>query len=201
MFFVSGILTFIIPLFVVGIVLYLVLRRRDDSEGISASQGLLMVYFYTIIAASILTAAIGAGYLLAAAFGSAYNDRPIADELTAGITMLCTGIIICVLHAVGKRFVEHREGKSTPLLRRVYLFIMLGVFSLGGIVSLPLAIYETAHYYVEGGATWGDPSAYIAAAVVIVPLWIYYLIRVMRDTRAARNEQPASPNDVAGGVV
>jgi heme/copper-type cytochrome/quinol oxidase subunit 1 len=199
MFFVSGILGLIIPLFVIGAVLYLVLRRRNDREGISASQGLLMVYFYTIISATIITAAVGAGYLLSAAFGSAYNDRPIADELTAGITMLCTGVIICVLHVLGKRFVESREGKTTPLLKRVYLFIMLGVFSLGGVVSVPLAIYETAHYYVEGSNSWSDPSGSIAAAVVILPLWIYYLTRVMRETRAANKDQ--SSDDVAGGVV
>jgi hypothetical protein len=198
MFFVSGILGLIIPLFVIGVILYLVLRRRNDREGVSASQGLLMVYFYTMIAASIITAAIGAGYLLAAAFGSAYNDQSIANELTAGITLLGTGALICVLHVMGKKIVEAREGKTTPLLRRVYLFIMLGVFSLGGIVSLPLAIYEAAHYYVEGSKSWGDPSESIAAAVVIVPLWIYYLMRVMREVRAAKKEQ--NSEEVVSGI-
>jgi hypothetical protein len=185
-------------LLVIGVVLYLVLKRRNESEGVSAYQGLLMVYFYTIIGASIITAAIGAGYLLTAAFSSAYSDRSVVNDFTAGVTMFCTGTIICVLHAVGKKAVEAREGKTTPLLRRVYLFIMLGIFSLGGIVSLPLAIYETAHYYVQE-ERWSDPAGAIAAAVVIVPMWIYYLMRVISETRAARNERPS--NDVAGGTV
>jgi hypothetical protein len=200
MFFVSGILGLIIPLFVIGVILYLVLKRRNDREGVSAYKGLLMVYFYTLIGASIIIAATGAGYLLSAALSSAYSDRSIVNDLTAGITMFCTGTIICVLHVVGKKAVEAREGKTAPLLRRVYLFIMLGIFSMGGIVSLPLAIYETARYYVKDETSWGDPSGAIAAAVVIVPLWIYYLMRVMRETRAARNEE-ASSDDTAGGVT
>ena len=189
--FVFGILGVIIPLFVIGAIIYVVLRRRNDKEGITAYQA-LMAYFYSMISASLITTAIGAGYLLTSAFSSAYNDRPIANDVTLGVTLLATGAVICLLHVFGKKALERKEGKTTPLLKRVYLFFMLSIFSVGGLVSLPLAIYETARYYVEHGEEymyWNDPSGQIAAAVVIVPLWVYYLMRVLRETRAAKKEE------------
>ena len=189
--FAFGILGLIIPLFVIGAIIYLVLRRRNDKEGITAYQA-LMAYFYSMISASIITTAVGAGYFLTAAFSSAYNDWPIANDVTLGVTLLATGAVICLLHVFGKKALEKKEGKATPLLKRVYLFFMLSVFSIGGLVALPLAIYKVAHYYVEHVEDYmyrGDPSGQIAAAVVIVPLWVYYLMRVLRDTRAAKKEE------------
>jgi len=184
--FAFGILGVVIPLFVIGAIIYVVMRRRNDKEGITMYQA-LMAYFYSIIAASIITTAVGVGYLLTAAFSSVYNDWPIASDVTLGITLTCTGALICVLHVLGKKTMEAREGKSTPLLKKVYLFFMLTIFSLGGLISLPMAIYETANYYVQK-ESWNNPSGTIAAAIVIVPLWIYYLMRVLRNTRAAKKE-------------
>ena len=196
--FAFGILGVIIPLFVIGAIIYVVVRRRNDKEGITMYQA-LMAYFYSMIAASIITTAVGVGYLLTSAFGSAYNDWPIASDVTLGVTLTVTGGIICLLHVLGMKTMEAREGKPTPLLKKVYLFFMLTVFSIGGLVSLPLAIYEAANYYVRDEMYWGDPSGTIAAAVVIVPLWIYYLMRVLRYTRAAKKEQASE--EANGGIT
>jgi hypothetical protein len=187
---VFGLVALIIPLFVIGAIIYLVVRRRN-SEGITAYQA-LMTYFYTMISASIITTAVGAGFLLTAVFRPAFNDWPIAEDVTLGITVMGTGAVICLLHVLGKKALEKKEGKATPLLKRVYLFFMLSIFSIGGITSLPTAIYQIAHYYVEHVEEYmyhSDPSSSIAAAVVIVPLWVYYLMRVMRETRAAKKEE------------
>ncbi|MFA5374653.1 MAG: DUF5671 domain-containing protein [Dehalococcoidia bacterium] len=189
--FAFGILGGIIPLFVIGAIIYVVLRRRNDKEGITMYQA-LMAYFYTMISASIITTAVGVGCLLMAAFSSAYNDRPIASDVTLGVTLLVTGGVICLLHVFGKRTLEAKEGKSTPLLKKVYLFFMLTVFSIGGLVALPVAIYEVANYYVEHVEEYmyhSDPSGSIAAAVVIVPMWVYYFMRVMRNTHAAKKDE------------
>jgi hypothetical protein len=189
--FAFGILGGIIPLFVIGAIIYLVMRRRSDKEGVTAYQA-LMAYFYSMIAASIITAAVGVGYLLTVVFRSAYNNHPIASDVTLGVTLLATGGVICLLHVLGRKALEAKEGKPTPLLRRVYLFFMLSIFSVGGLVSLPMAIYEMANYYVQHGGEhmyWNDPSSSMAAAVVIVPLWGYYLMRVMRETRDAKKEE------------
>ena len=182
-----GLVGLIIPVFIIGVIVYLVVRRRN-SEGITAYQA-LMAYFYSMIAASIITTAVGVGYLLTSVFSSAYSDRPIADDVTLGVTLLATGAVICLLHVLGRKALEAKEGKSTPLLRRVYLFFMLFIFSIGGLVSLPLAVYEVAHYYVKSSMYRNDPSEQIASAVVIVPLWVYYLMKVLRETRAAKKEE------------
>jgi nitrogen fixation-related uncharacterized protein len=80
-----GLVGLIIPVFIIGVIVYLVVRRRN-SEGITAYQA-LMAYFYSMIAASIITTAIGVGYLLTSVFSSAYSDRPIADDVTLGVTL------------------------------------------------------------------------------------------------------------------
>ena len=194
--FAFGILGVIIPLFVICAIVYVIVRRRNDKEGITAYQA-LMTYFYSMIAASIITTAVGVGYLLTSAFGSAYNDWPIANDVTLGVTLTCTGALICALHVLGKKVIQAREGKPTPLLKRVYQFFMLTIFSIGGLVALPVAIYDMAQYYVDHVEEYmyNDPSGSIAAAVVVVPLWIYYLVLVMRDTRAAKKSQGSQPSD------
>jgi hypothetical protein len=91
---------------------------------------------------------------------------------------------------LGKISIQRRGNKTFAGVRRVHLFSMLGIASLVGLVSLPLAIHRVvSHYVVEHPSYYhqGFPSTEAAVAIVVVPLWGYYLYRVMRETARRKN--------------
>lgn len=88
------------------------------------------------------------------------------------------------------------SGTPTPAIRRFYLFSMLTLSGIAGLVSLPIAIYETIRYYVldRDYQYWSEePSGSVAAAIVIVLLWAYYLTRVIREPRHTDNKESFGP--------
>jgi len=73
-------------------------------------------------------------------------------------------------------------------MRRTYLFFMLIVYGITGIISLPLAIYQTIDYHIADTPLYGrphsnEPSTELAIAIVIVILWAYFMFRVLREVR------------------
>jgi len=79
-----------------------------------------------------------------------------------------------LLHLAGKVLItEKGKTRHLPGIRRVYLFTMLGIASLAGLVSLPLAIYSVVNHYVKESYHESFPSAQLAVAIVVVPLWCY----------------------------
>lgn len=190
---VSGLFFLLIPVIIIAAVVFLVVRRRNGQEGITTSNA-LMTYFYAITGASIVVTSVGVGFLLYALLVRAFDTGdPIADSVTKGVALLVTGLIFCVSHIFGRRALEKKEGKTANALRRVYLFFMLAIYSVAGLVSVPTATYLTADYYVKGSMYFDAPSGALATAIVVVPLWIYYLVLVLRETRASKKEETAQP--------
>ena len=179
----SGLLGLVVLVLIIGGTVYLVTRTRRRN-GITA-HGVLMAYFYFVIAVSVITVVVGTILFVYVAIDQAFRAAEIASDITVASVLLSTGLIICLLHVYGRRAVEKTTGKTAPTLRRVYLFSMLGIFSLAGLVSLPLAIYQLVDYYVvrSGGPYSAPPSGALAVAIVVVPLWAYYLFRVFREIR------------------
>ncbi len=178
---------FLIPILIIAAIVYLVVRRRDAEDGSSAYH-VLISYFYFVTGACVILLTVGIVLLLHVAFHQAYGGGSIGDTIALGLTLAGTGAIIGGLHVFGRIALEKKDIKATRTIRRVYLFFMLLVFSVSGLIALPFAIYAFAHYYIEGSGHWEDPSAPLATAVVVVPMWIYYLMRVMRETRANKKE-------------
>jgi hypothetical protein len=182
------------PVLFVGVIVYLVVRRRNGGPVITAYHALIS-YFHLVTAASVVTASVGIGYLAFAALSLVYGGRaPIDDNLTLGFTLLCTGAVICALHVWGRRAVEKREEKATTMLRRIYLFSMLAIFSLTGLGAVPVAIHDVVRYYFTGHRQGSAPAESLAVALVVTPLWAYYLWRVLREMRGS------GPTDEATAV-
>ncbi|NQT74360.1 MAG: hypothetical protein HQ553_16585 [Chloroflexi bacterium] len=184
------ILSGIMPMLIIGTIVYLIVRRhRDNKKGITAYQSLI-TYFYTITGASIITITIGISYLAFIILDQAYGDEgEIANALATGFTLMGTGLLVCALHTYGRREVQRIEETATATIRRVYLFFMLALFSIVGLIMLPLSINDTVQYYIEESRYRDDPSLQIAMAIVVVPIWIYYVMRVIRENRLAKLEE------------
>jgi len=175
-------LGWIVPILIIAAVVYLIVRSRRE-EGFNVYQ-VLMAYFYFVTAASVIAMAVGMVYFIKVAISQAFDGGEIARNVPLASALLGTGLVICVLHVYGRRTVEKREEKATATLRRIYLFFMLGTFSLTGLISLPLAIYRILRYYiVEYSYPPKAPSTELAVAIVFVPLWAYFMFRVFREMR------------------
>lgn len=185
----------LIPILIVVGVVYLVARSRGGQhEGLTIYDA-LAAYFYTIIGASMITAAIGVILFLDVALKSSGSDN--GEEIVSASTLLGTGVVVGSLHLAGKLLMQRTTGKTFAGIRRVYLFCMLGIASVAGLISLPLAIYSVIEHYAVHhqyyyGYSEGFPSTQTAVAIVVVPLWCYYLYRVIRET-SRRNKGEDSP--------
>lgn len=175
-----GLVSTLVPVLIIAAIVYFLVRRKNGN-GVITTYRVLLGYFHLIIAASVVIMAVGAGYLAFAGFSLVYGGRsPIDDDLTLGLALLGTGALVCALHVVGRRALEKPEEPATRLLKRIYLFFMLAIFSLAGLVALPSAINDIVRHYLAGAA---NPAGSLSTAVVAVPLWGYYLWRVLREFR------------------
>jgi len=113
------------------------------------------------------------------------QERSYRDSLIQGISMAVVGGIIWVLHLVGRRRMGLEEAE--PFFKKAYLALLLGIFSVVGIIFLPTAVYETLRYYILGPVNEFDyrpaPGGSLATAIVFVPFWVYYLLALLRETR------------------
>ena len=100
-------------------------------------------------------------------------------------------MIIFSIHVYGRRAVKNKgDEESVDTIRRVYLFFMLIVCSLIGLITLPMAIYQSIHYQIADRHYRyinSIPSTAIAVALVFVALWIFYMIKVLKETRQNNN--------------
>jgi len=178
----TSILGLVLPIFIIGAIVYLIVRKRNGDNGITAYHALIS-YIYFVIGASVITAVTGFSVLIYAILKDAYDGEKIVDDISLGLTLLGTGFIICILHFYGKQAIASKSKEIVTTLRRVYLFIMLSIFSLAGLISLPLAINSLVNYEIEESSHRDDPAAQLATAIVVVPLWIYYLLRILHEIR------------------
>jgi len=190
---VIGIVSWLIPLAIVIAIIYLLARSRQN-QGVTWHQTLVS-YFYLIIAACVITAAIGAVLFLKILFDFAFNDiNDNSDMLIIASVLAGTGVVIGALHIEGRRILEKRTTTPTAGVRRFYLFSMLIISGIAGLVSIPLAIYQTIRYYALDNIYWHDfPSAEVSVAIVVVGLWAYYLFRVLQEPRPSDNHVGLGP--------
>ncbi len=179
--------TFMWILFIAGIVYVIAKSRSNRNNGITAHQALI-AYFYFVTGASIITAVTGLIHVAAAAISGAFDGGEIADDVSLGFTLITTGLIICAIHICGRRIMEKILVKATSGLRRMYLFIMLGITSLTGLIALPLAANDTITYLMEDSQYRDDPSEQLAVAIIFLPLWAYYLFATIQELRGGTEE-------------
>ncbi len=184
----SSVLSLLVPVFVIGAIVYLILHWRNGNNSITA-QHALITYFHIVIGASVITVAVGLGYLAFSIFSQISNGGEVANEVATGLTLLGTGSFICISHILGRQLVEKNADKVSITLKRIHLFLMLAFFSIAGLIALPLSISITASYYIDESMYRDEPWAQLATAIVVVPLWIYYLVQVLRETQAIQHEE------------
>ncbi len=105
-------------------------------------------------------------------------DRAMKEGLLNGISLLLVGAVAWGLHTWGRRRLETKEERD-GMLHRGYLILLLVVFSVMTLVTLPSAIYDTLRYYIlpplDEFSNSAHPGGRLATAMVSFPVWVYYL--------------------------
>lgn len=110
-----------------------------------------------------------------------FDNEKVKQELINGGTIFFSMIILFTIHMIGIKMVEKKN--VTEWLRKAYTFISLILYSLVGIVTIPIAIYQlSTHllYRVEDITKYEAPATALALLIFVLPLWIYYLVRTTK---------------------
>ena len=109
-------------------------------------------------------------------------QRGIIDGIS---TTLVAGLLFAA-HWGGRRALESPKERRGGYLNRVYVFLLLVIFGVGTIVSLPQAIVQSITFAVESESKESfrqPPGSNLATALVVIPFWLYYLGTVLRQVR------------------
>ena len=154
----------------------------------------LAAYFYTVVGACMIAAAVGVALLIDSNLNTADDDRA---EMALASRLLCTAAVVGLLHLAAKVLIQRRIKKTFADIRRAYLFCMLGIASLAGLFLLPMSIYDLVRQYAEEDLHTNPPHASAAIFVAVLPLWVYYLYRVIREEARRKKEGDSSASKTA----
>ena len=112
-------------------------------------------------------------------------ELEMKGSLINGVSLAAIGLLLLVVHFLGRWWVETGDERS-DLLRRLYLMTGLVVFAIVTIVSLAAGIPETLRYALldinPGEESPGEP---LSIAIVAPPVWICYLVATLRNIRTS----------------
>jgi len=122
-------------------------------------------------------------------------ERQQREGLAQGISLSVVASVLFALHWVGARTILPRLGQDAGP-SRVYLGLMLALFSLTGVITLPLAAAQVSSFYTAPAPAPGSfnqpqpPGGTLALAVAVIPFWLAFLLTI---SRAARRPEPTAP--------
>ncbi|MBI4301974.1 MAG: hypothetical protein HY664_05170 [Chloroflexi bacterium] len=192
MFFILG-----LAVLVAGIA-YVVIKVRSGERIDLSFRLLLSVYLYLMTIVSLLVLAVGLSSLVNVGLASvvgrdfSYSVPPTLEQgfrngLAEGLSLTIVGGLVWALHIWGQRALRRRADGDEPLLWKAYLAVLLGVFSIGGILALSLGVSQTVRYVLDSGTDFTSsrpvPGSTLAIAIVFVPIWIYYFAALWRERR------------------
>jgi hypothetical protein len=113
-------------------------------------------------------------------------DLAIRGNIINGSSMAMIGLSLLIVHYFGRKWMETKQ-ESSDMMRRVYLFVGLIIFTLVTLISLTAGIPETLRYALLGNELGEEsPGETLSIAIVALPIWIFYLIETIRKERANR---------------
>ena len=105
------------------------------------------------------------------------------SDLIIGLTLLISMSILCAIHwfALSKT----SAGKRLEWLDKIYMFTSLILYSVIGLISIPLSISQLTNFLIikpenYSYSTPEAPAMAIGIAIFSLPLWIYFLSKVSR---------------------
>lgn len=114
-------------------------------------------------------------------------ERSFREGVLNGIVNVFFGGLVWGVHVVTRRRMERGTEKEYGLLRKSYLIVLLVIFGIGSIITLPAGTFEAIRYYViepiEEFVFRNPPGPKLATSIVFTPVWVFYLLSTLREVR------------------
>lgn len=111
-------------------------------------------------------------------------ERQYQNDLIQGVTLAVVGAVLWGLHTIGRRQVTPDEARA--FFSRGHSTVLLAIFGIVGVVALPVGLYELLRFFLvtaDEGFRSQPPGASVATALVFVPVWMFYLMDILKRTR------------------
>ena len=105
-----------------------------------------------------------------------FDEQRQITDLVNGITVFVSMLILFGIHQYALSRIK--KGDRIKWLHKVYIFMSLILYSIVGLISIPISIYQLTNYLLESSSTYNTPEAPAMALAVVVltlPLWILFL--------------------------
>jgi hypothetical protein len=120
-------------------------------------------------------------------------EQQLRNDLVQGGTAVVLGAILWPLHVWGRRRFAAAGDPLDHFLGRFFFVTPLVVYSLVGVATLMLAVFQILSFVLipaRGAAYQDAPGAALATAIVFVPLWAAYILRGARLSRPQADLAP-----------
>lgn len=112
--------------------------------------------------------------------------RQYQEDLLQGATLAVIGGLVWAAHTVGRRRLSVVDPDAGAFFGKAYTTTALAIFGVVGIIALPVGVYEALRYVVIQPDEFSGrqpPGGTLAAALIFVPIWLYYLNAVVRRSQ------------------
>jgi hypothetical protein len=104
-------------------------------------------------------------------------------DMVTGLTLFLSMAVLLVIHVVG--LIYNSKAEPAEFLKKVYLFLSLGLYGIMSIVLLPTSIYMLVEYGLYSQSDLSDynrvvPGQPLSWVIYALPLWIYFLVTVLK---------------------
>jgi hypothetical protein len=166
---------------VVIALIYLVSRGLPQrQESVSAVKA-YAAYSYALIGLGVVAGIVGLILFVRIGMMAAFDVDWTENDITVASVITGIGLIIAGLHTGTKAAVKRRAEEALTAAKRLYLAWLTFSLGIATLVSVPLAVYRIVRYYREVIAP-PPPATELAIAIVVLVIWVYYLLRLLRET-------------------
>jgi uncharacterized membrane protein YedE/YeeE len=120
-----------------------------------------------------------------------------ATDLIRGGTLTVIGGLLFGLHTVlRRRQAQEDEPEAAGNFLRGYLIVGLITFGVVGLVALPVGVYQTLKFVLITPLPTQQrvaPGNTLATGIILTPIWVFYLMALMRAARRPRPTPEVSP--------
>jgi uncharacterized phage infection (PIP) family protein YhgE len=104
-------------------------------------------------------------------------------DMVTGLTLSLSMAVLLAIHVIG--LIYNSKTEPAEFLKKVYLFLSLGLYGIMSIVLLPASIYMLVEYalYTQTDLAYYNrviPGQPLSWVIYALPLWIYFLITVLK---------------------
>jgi hypothetical protein len=105
-----------------------------------------------------------------------YSQR--ITDLVNGITIFLSMTILFLIHNFAIRKINKKD--KITWLPKIYNFASLILYSLIGIIAIPVSIYQLTNFFlfnkqISSYATPEAPAMALSITILVIPLWIFFL--------------------------